>query len=119
MLMWVKNIADFSDNTYGQRRIQKALHALGFPVSRRKIAQLMKEANVWVRYKKKYKSTTNSEHNKPIYNNELEQNFDVEQPIWLGCRILPIYGLQRDGFIWQSSSTYTPEKSWVGAWEQE
>ena len=85
MLMWVKNIAGFSDNTYGQRRIQKALHALDFPVSRRKTAQLMKEANVWVCYKKKYKSTTNSEHNKPIYNNELEQNFDVEQPnqAWL------------------------------------
>ena len=40
----------------------------------------MKEANVWVRYKKKYKATTNSEHNKPIYANELEQHFDVQQP---------------------------------------
>jgi putative transposase len=80
MLEWVKNIAKFSDNTYGERRIQKTLNALSFPVSRRKTAQLMKEANVWVRYKKKYKATTNSEHNKPIYKNELEQNFDVQQP---------------------------------------
>jgi|TARA_R110000851_G_scaffold1274_1_gene4540 putative transposase len=40
----------------------------------------MKEANVWVRYKKKYKATTNSEHNKPVYDNELDQNFDVQQP---------------------------------------
>jgi transposase InsO family protein len=37
----------------------------------------MKEANVWVRYKKKYKATTNSEHNKPIYPNELKQDFAV------------------------------------------
>jgi len=80
MLEWVKDIAKFSDNTYGERRIQKSLNALSFPVSRRKTAQLMKEANVWVRYKKKYKSTTNSEHNKPVYANELEQNFDVQQP---------------------------------------
>ena len=80
MLEWVKDIAKFSDNTYGERRIQKALNALSFPVSRRKTAQLMKEANVWVRYKKKYKATTNSEHNKPVYANELEQNFDVQQP---------------------------------------
>ena len=80
MLEWVKDIAKFSDNTYGSRRIQKSLNALIFPVSRRKLAQLMKEANVWVRYKKKYKSTTNSEHNKPVYANELEQNFDVQQP---------------------------------------
>jgi putative transposase len=80
MLGWVKDIAKFSDNTYGERRIQKALNALSFPVSRRKTAQLMKEANVWVRYKKKYKATTNSEHNKPVYANELEQDFDVQQP---------------------------------------
>lgn len=80
MLEWVKDIAIFSDNTYGARRIQKTLNALSYPVSRRKTAQLMKEVNVWVRYKKKYKATTNSEHNKPIYQNELEQNFDVQQP---------------------------------------
>jgi transposase InsO family protein len=80
MLEWVKDIAKFSDNTYGERRIQKALNTLSFPVGRTKTARLMKEANVWVRYKKKYKVTTNSEHNKPVYANELEQNFDVQQP---------------------------------------
>ncbi|ALQ09670.1 transposase (plasmid) [Pseudoalteromonas sp. Bsw20308] len=78
MIDCVKDIAHFSDNTYGERRIQKVLNALGFPVSRYKTAQLMKEANVWVRYKKRYKVTTNSEHNKPIYPNVLEQNFNVE-----------------------------------------
>ncbi|WP_434341098.1 IS3 family transposase [Motilimonas cestriensis] len=78
MLQWVKDIAEFSDNTYGQRRIQKALNSLDYPVGRRKTAQLMKEANVWVRYKKKYKATTNSDHNKPVYENELEQDFDVQ-----------------------------------------
>jgi len=78
MIGCVKDIAHFSDNTYGERRIQKVLNALGFPVSRYKTAQLMKEANVWVRYKKRYKVTTNSEHNKPIYPNVLEQNFNVE-----------------------------------------
>jgi len=75
MLDYVKDIAKFSDNTYGARRIQKTLNALSFPVSRRKTAQLMKEANVWVRYKKKYKATTNSKYNKPVYANELEQSF--------------------------------------------
>ncbi len=78
MLQWVKDIAEFSDNTYGERRIQKALNLLDFAVGRRKTSQLMKDANVWVRYKKKYKATTNSEHNKPIYDNELKQNFDVQ-----------------------------------------
>jgi transposase InsO family protein len=80
MLDLVKDIAQFSNNTYGTRRIKAVLNALSFPVSRWKVAKLMKEANVWVRYKKKYKSTTNSEHNKPLYKNELEQNFTTEQP---------------------------------------
>lgn len=46
----------------------------------------MREANVWVRYKKKYKSTTNSDHNKPIYQNELKQYFSVAEPdkAWVG-----------------------------------
>jgi hypothetical protein len=40
----------------------------------------MKKANVWIRYKKKYKATTNSSHNKPLYDNELKQDFDVQGP---------------------------------------
>lgn len=86
MLEWVKNIAEFSDNTYGSRRIQKVMNALSFPVSRRKAAQLMKEADVWVRYKKTYKATTNSKHKKTVFENELVQNFNVEKPnqAWVG-----------------------------------
>ena len=86
MLALVKDIAKFSDNTYGARRIKKVLNALSFPVSRRKATQLMKEAGVWVRYKKKYKVTTNSDHKKPVYKNELEQNFKVDKlnQAWVG-----------------------------------
>lgn len=80
MLGWVKDIAKFSDNTYGARRMQKVLNALSFAVGREKTAKLMKEAGVWVRYKKKYKVTTNSDHKKPVYPNRLEQRFNVQQP---------------------------------------
>jgi putative transposase len=66
VLEWVKDIAKFSDNTYVERHIQKVLNAPSFPVSRRKTAKLMKEAGVWVRYKKKYKVTTNSGHKSPF-----------------------------------------------------
>jgi transposase InsO family protein len=80
MLEWVIDIARFSDNTYGERRIQKVLNTLSFPVGRSKTAQLMKEVGVWVQYKKKYKATTNSDHKKPIYNNVLKQDFVVHKP---------------------------------------
>ena len=40
----------------------------------------MKEAGVWVRYKKKYKATTNRDHKKPIYDNVLKQEFVAQKP---------------------------------------
>jgi len=76
----VTRIADASDHTYGERRMKKALNALGFPVSRYMTAKLMKEANVWVRSKKKYKVTTDSNHKLPLYDNLLNRQFDVAEP---------------------------------------
>ena len=86
MIEMIQKISEASDHTYGSRRMQKKLNALSFPVGRWKTAQLMKEAGVWVRYKKKYKATTNSEHKKPVFKNELKQNFKCDQPnqAWVG-----------------------------------
>jgi len=36
MMVLIKDIAKFSDNTYGARRTKKVLNTLSFPVSRRK-----------------------------------------------------------------------------------
>jgi len=59
-------MAKSSDHTYSQSRMKKALNALGFPVSRYMTEKLMKEAGVWVRSKKKYKVTTDSNHKLPL-----------------------------------------------------
>lgn len=40
----------------------------------------MLDAKVKVRYKKKYKVTTNSDHNKPVFDNVLNRKFDVNAP---------------------------------------
>ena len=80
LLEAVKDIAKASDDTYGSRRMKKALGALSYPVSRNKARKLMKEAGVTVRYRKKYKVTTNSNHKQPVYDNVLERGFDVAQP---------------------------------------
>ena len=49
MLHGVKQIAKASDNTYGSRRMKKALGALGYVVSRNKARKLMREMRprVW------------------------------------------------------------------------
>jgi putative transposase len=80
MLQWVKKVAKASDYSYGSRRMKKALNALGYPVGRNKARKLMKEANVQVRYRKKYKVTTNSNHKQPVYDNLLVRRFDVDAP---------------------------------------
>lgn len=79
-LDWVRKIAESSKFTYGSRRMRNALNTLGFPVGRRKTRSLMREANVFVRYRKKYKVTTNSDHKKPVFDNKLNRQFQVNEP---------------------------------------
>ncbi len=75
LIEWVKKIAESSHYCYGSRRMRKALNALGYPVGRRKTQSLMKEAEVFVRYRKRYKVTTNSKHKQPVYENILNRQF--------------------------------------------
>lgn len=79
MLEWVKDIAKSSGYSYGSRRMKKALNALSYPVSRNKARQLMREAGVQARQRKKYKVTTNSNHKKAVYENLVDRRFDVPQ----------------------------------------
>jgi len=80
MLEWVQDIAKSSDYTYGSRRMKEALNVLGYPVSRNKARQLMGEANVQARQRKKYKVTTNSNHRQPVFENRLQRDFEAAQP---------------------------------------
>ena len=80
LLNFVKEISDKSKQTYGSRRMQRALNALGYPVGRNKAKKLMKEAGVMVRYRKKYKVTTNSNHKKPLFENVLNREFSPAAP---------------------------------------
>ena len=80
LLDWIKKISESSDYTYGSRRIRKALNALGYPVGRRKTRRLMKQAGVFVRYRKRYKVTTNSNHKKPLFENVLQRQFRMAEP---------------------------------------
>jgi transposase InsO family protein len=86
MLEWVKDIAESSGHTYGARRMAKALQALSFPVGRYQARSLMREAGVWVRYRRRYRVTTDSDHRQPVFPNRLERNFRTEavDQVWAG-----------------------------------
>jgi putative transposase len=58
----------------------------------------MNEANVWVAYRKKYKVTTDSSHNKPLFENLVMRYFDVNAPdqVYVGDII---YMWTREGWL--------------------
>lgn len=80
MIAAVKEVAKGSGDSYGSRRMKRALNALGHPVGRRKARSLMREAGVKARYRKKYKVTTNSDHKQPVYDNVLAREFAAAAP---------------------------------------
>ena len=80
MIDWVRAIANNSKDTYGSRRMKKALNVLGYPVSRNKARKLMKEAGVKAKQRRKYKVTTNSNHKQPVFDNLLNREFEVSRP---------------------------------------
>jgi putative transposase len=80
LLDWTKKISESSNYTYGSRRMRKTLNALGYPVGRNKAKKLMNEAGVLVRYRKRYKVTTNSKHKQPVFENKLNRQFTVARP---------------------------------------
>jgi len=84
MLACVRRLAEASDHTYGSRRMAKGLRALGYPVGRYQARGLMREAGEWVRYRRRYRVTTDSRHGHPVFPNRLARNFTVTAPnrVW-------------------------------------
>ena len=80
MIEAIKAIARDTEDSYGSRRMRKALNALSYPVGRDKTRRLMREAGVYARYRRKYKVTTNSNHQQPVFENKLNRQFDVTEP---------------------------------------
>ena len=79
MLEWIKELALKTDFTYGSRRMTRALNTLSYGVSRHKVIKLMREAGISVRRKKKYKATTDSKHQNPVFPNVLQREFSVSK----------------------------------------
>ena len=65
--------------SYGTRRIKRALKKIGFSLSRRRIGRLMRLMGISCKTKKKFRVTTDSKHKLPVSNNHLARNFNVEQ----------------------------------------
>jgi len=75
----IKLIFEKNKGRYGSPRIEKELRKKGIKTSPNRVARLMKANGFKARTKRKYKATTNSNHNLPVAKNLLKQNFTVTE----------------------------------------
>ena len=75
-----------SRGRYGRPRVWKDLHEAGERVSEKRVARLMREDGLRARARKRFRSTTMSEHDQPVAANVLARQFDAERPNqrWVG-----------------------------------
>jgi putative transposase len=76
----IQNVYQQSRHTYGVPRIHATLRARGFQVGRHRVARLMSQLGICVRPKRRFKSTTDSNHPFPIAENVLHRNFSATEP---------------------------------------
>ena len=76
----VHQIHEKSRQTYGARRIRQALVDDGELISRARVGRLMKQHGLQSKGKGKFKATTHSKHDRPVAENLLNRQFQVEQP---------------------------------------
>jgi len=81
----VRDIFNQTKQCYGTRRISDELKANGESCGRYKARTLMRLAQVTVNRRRKYKVTTTSKHDLPVFPNLLERNFTVSEPnrVWV------------------------------------
>lgn len=69
-----------SRQTYGSPRVHKDLRAAGHGCSRKRVARLMREAEIVAKMKKKFKVTTQVDAQLPAAPNHLQQDFTAQAP---------------------------------------
>ena len=71
----IKKEFDLSKHRYGSTRIAEQLKRKGHRISRCRVAKIMKANNWMSKHKRKFKATTDSNHNYPVCRNLLNRNF--------------------------------------------
>jgi putative transposase len=86
LLVHIKAIYAQSRGAYGWPRIWKSLLGNGIPVGKDRVQKLMKLHGIRAKGKRRFKVTTDSNHDLPIAANLLDRQFNVAQPdkAWVG-----------------------------------
>ena len=76
----VREAHERSRRTYGSPRVHAELAAQGEQVSRKRVTRLMQEHGLQARVRRRFKHTTDSDHQLPVAPNLLDRRFEAEQP---------------------------------------
>jgi len=79
-----RELFEMSRHSYGTRRLSDALNKAGYQAGRDKVRRLMVQLGLEVRYPKRFKVTTDSDHQETISPNTLNREFEVGSPniVW-------------------------------------
>jgi putative transposase len=77
----IKKVFEQSQKTYGSPRIEKELRKNDIKTSKKRVSRLMNTANLVSKRHRKFIATTNSNHNLPVAENLLAQNFTATRPL--------------------------------------
>lgn len=82
----VREAHELGRRYYGSPRVHRELAARGEAVSRKRVVRLMQQEGLVGRPRRRYKHTTDSDHNQPVAPNLLDQKFDAAAPNqrWVG-----------------------------------
>ncbi len=69
-----------SRGTYGSPRVHADLRAKGLRVGKKRVARLMRDKGIAAKRKRRFRRTTDSNHDSPIAPNVLERDFTQEAP---------------------------------------
>jgi len=76
----IEVIHEQSRRTYGSPRVHAELQARGFEVGKNRVARIMQENSICGRQRRKFKKTTDSNHDFPIAPNLLDRDFTTDGP---------------------------------------
>lgn len=81
----IAQIYSEKDGRYGSPRIYRQLRKEGFKCNQKRVERLMKVLGLKAKQKRKFKVTTDSNHNLPIKDNLLNREFNVNQKnkVWV------------------------------------
>lgn len=81
----IKKVFDTSKQRYGSTRIAAQLKRNNYCISRTRVAKIMRDNNWISKHRKKFKVTTDSNHNYPVCRNLLDRSFNPNElnQVWV------------------------------------